>query len=198
MNEWATECATHIFPSKNRNSRTLKICPAPSTWMDGVYRVVRWVMRGFDAADSERTVRRESPTCPMLRSDLPRKTVAPNARGRTAIQGISPLDESENAPSHSTASTLFQMAGKNKQHGTVNTIRVGHSAATWCTDDKIRSVSDLCKESSVCNRLHRASTQISQREDTIMFTLYVGPQHTKFHKLPSQQTHSFPTCGKRS
>ncbi len=24
MNEWATECATHIFPSKNRNSRTLK------------------------------------------------------------------------------------------------------------------------------------------------------------------------------
>ena len=25
MNEWATECATHIFPSKNRNSRTLKI-----------------------------------------------------------------------------------------------------------------------------------------------------------------------------
>ena len=41
-----------------------KICPAPSTWMDGVYRVVRWVMRGFDAADSERTVRRESPTSP--------------------------------------------------------------------------------------------------------------------------------------
>ena len=63
----------------------MKICPAPSTWMDGVYRVVRWVMRGFDAPDSERTVRRESPTCPMLRSDLPRKTVAPNARGRTAI-----------------------------------------------------------------------------------------------------------------
>ena len=24
MNEWTTECATHIFPSKNRNSRTLK------------------------------------------------------------------------------------------------------------------------------------------------------------------------------
>ena len=24
VNEWATECATHIFPSKNRNSRTLK------------------------------------------------------------------------------------------------------------------------------------------------------------------------------
>ena len=24
MNEWATECATHIFQSKNRNSRTLK------------------------------------------------------------------------------------------------------------------------------------------------------------------------------
>ena len=73
MNEWATECATHIFQRKNRNSRTLKICPAPSTWMDGVYRVVRWVMRGFDAADSERTVRRESPTCPMLTSNLPRK-----------------------------------------------------------------------------------------------------------------------------
>ena len=32
--------------------------------MDGVYRVVRWVMRGFDAADSERTVRPESPTSP--------------------------------------------------------------------------------------------------------------------------------------
>ena len=30
--------------------------------MDGVFRVVRWVMRGFDAADSERTVRPESPT----------------------------------------------------------------------------------------------------------------------------------------
>ena len=24
VNEWATECATHIFPSKNRNSCTLK------------------------------------------------------------------------------------------------------------------------------------------------------------------------------
>ena len=112
VNEWATECATHIFQSKNRNSRTLKICPAPSTWMDGVYRVVRWVMRGFDAADSERTVRPESPTSPMLRSDLPRKTAAPNARGRTAIQGISPSDESENSTSHSAASTLFQLAGK--------------------------------------------------------------------------------------
>ena len=44
--------------------RFQKICPAPSTWMDGVYRVVRWVMRGFDAADSERTVRPESPTSP--------------------------------------------------------------------------------------------------------------------------------------
>ena len=32
--------------------------------MDGVFRVVRWVMRGFDAADSERTVRPESPTSP--------------------------------------------------------------------------------------------------------------------------------------
>ena len=32
--------------------------------MDGVFRAVRWVMRGFDAADSERTVRPESPTSP--------------------------------------------------------------------------------------------------------------------------------------
>ena len=39
-----------------------KICSSPSSWMDGVFRAVRWVMRGFDAADSERTVRPESPT----------------------------------------------------------------------------------------------------------------------------------------
>ena len=64
VNERATECATHIFPSKNRNSRTLKICSSPSPWMDGVFRAVRWVMRGFDAADSERTVQPESPTSP--------------------------------------------------------------------------------------------------------------------------------------
>ena len=32
--------------------------------MDGVFRAVRWVMRGFDAADSEWTVRPESPTNP--------------------------------------------------------------------------------------------------------------------------------------
>ena len=87
---------------------------------------------------------------------------------------------------------------KNKQHGTVNTIRVGHSAATWCTDDKIRSVSDLCKDSSVCNRLHRACIQITQREDTIMFTVYVGPTAHQLHKLPSEQTHSPSTCGKRN
>ena len=37
---------------------------SPSSWMDGVFRAVRWVMRGFDAADSERTVRPESPTSP--------------------------------------------------------------------------------------------------------------------------------------
>ena len=41
-----------------------KICSSPSSWMDGVFRAVRWVMRGFDAADSERTVRPESPTSP--------------------------------------------------------------------------------------------------------------------------------------
>ena len=29
MKEWATECATHIFPSKNRNSRTLKNWQTP-------------------------------------------------------------------------------------------------------------------------------------------------------------------------
>ena len=75
VNEWSTECTTHIFPSKNlkfthpekkgkEKGKKRKMCPAPSTWMDGVYRVVRWAMRGFDAADSERTVRRESPTSP--------------------------------------------------------------------------------------------------------------------------------------
>ena len=36
--------------------------------MDGVFRAVRWVMRGFDAADSERTVRPESPTSPLSTS----------------------------------------------------------------------------------------------------------------------------------
>ena len=34
---------------------------SPDGWS---VRVVRWVMRGFDAADSERTVRPESPTSP--------------------------------------------------------------------------------------------------------------------------------------
>ena len=36
--------------------------------MDGVFRAVRWVMWGFDAADSERTVRPESPTSPLSTS----------------------------------------------------------------------------------------------------------------------------------
>ena len=45
-----------------------KICSSPSSWMDGVFRAVRWVMRGFDAADSERSVRPESPTSPLSAS----------------------------------------------------------------------------------------------------------------------------------
>ena len=73
-----------------------KICSAPSTWMDGVYRVVRWVMRGFDAADSERTVRPESPTSPNVEiGPSAKETAAPNARGRIVIQGIFPSDESD-------------------------------------------------------------------------------------------------------
>ena len=53
--------------NKNENikkKKTRKIFSSPSSWMDGVFRAVRWVMRGFDAADSERTVRPESPTSP--------------------------------------------------------------------------------------------------------------------------------------
>ena len=64
--------------------------------MDGVFRVVRWVMRGFDAADSERTVRPESPTSPNVEiGPTAKKTVAPNARGRIVIQGIFPSVESD-------------------------------------------------------------------------------------------------------
>ena len=62
--------------------------------MDGVYRVVRWVMRGFDAADSERTVRPESPTSPNVE-------IGPTAKNRRTqctredceTQGIFPSDE---------------------------------------------------------------------------------------------------------
>ena len=93
MNEWATECATHIFPSKNRNSRTLKICSAPSTWMDGVYRVVRWVMRGFDAADSERTVRPESPTSPNVEIGPTAKNLRTQCSREDCDQGIISSDE---------------------------------------------------------------------------------------------------------
>ena len=68
---------------KNGKKMT-KICPAPSTWMDGVYRVVRWAMRGFDAADSERTVRRESPTSPPTTSlhSQPTKTAGRVGRAK--------------------------------------------------------------------------------------------------------------------
>ena len=57
---------------------------APSTWMDGVFRVVRWVMRGFDAADSERTVRPESPTSPRQHHStlMPTKTTGRVGRAK--------------------------------------------------------------------------------------------------------------------
>ena len=89
MNEWATECATHIFPSKNWNSRTLKICSSPSFWMDGVFRAVRWVMRGFDAADSERTVRPESPTSPNVEIGPTAKNLRTQCSREDCEQGIS-------------------------------------------------------------------------------------------------------------
>ena len=59
-------------------------------WSD---RAVRWVMRGFDAADSERTVRPESPTSPQWcdRTYRENKTSVPNARGRT----VNPLSSDE-------------------------------------------------------------------------------------------------------
>ena len=41
--------------------------------------------------------------------------------------------------------TLFQLA-RIKRNGAVNSTRVGHSAATWCSDDKIRRLFDLCNE----------------------------------------------------
>ena len=45
-------------------------------WSD---RAVRWVMRGFDAADSERTVRPESPTSPLSAS---LHSYAPKTKGK--------------------------------------------------------------------------------------------------------------------
>ena len=67
-----------------------------------MFRAVRWVMRGFDAADSERTVRPESPTSPNVEiGPTAKKTSVPNARGRIATQGIRPPDETEKFPSSS-------------------------------------------------------------------------------------------------
>ena len=53
-------------------------------WSD---RAERWVMRGFDAADSERSVRPESPTSPngVIGTYRGNKTSVPNARGRIVI-----------------------------------------------------------------------------------------------------------------
>ena len=49
-----------------------------------MYRVVRWAMRGFDAADSERTVRRESPTSPRQHHStlMPTKTAGRVGRAK--------------------------------------------------------------------------------------------------------------------
>ena len=49
LQENVQRCLYNVLP--RAGIRNVKICPAPSTWMDGVYRVVCWVMRGFDAAD---------------------------------------------------------------------------------------------------------------------------------------------------
>ena len=51
-------------------------------WSD---RAVRWVMRGFDAADSERSVRPESPTSPLsasLHTLCPPKTKGKGGKGK--------------------------------------------------------------------------------------------------------------------
>ena len=52
-------------------------------------------MRGFDAADSERSVRPESPTSPNgeIATYRENKTSVPNARREDCEQGIIPSDE---------------------------------------------------------------------------------------------------------
>ena len=48
-----------------------KICSAPSSWMDAVIAPYVGKMRGFDAADSERSARPESPTSPCQLHSIP-------------------------------------------------------------------------------------------------------------------------------
>ena len=55
-------------------------------WSD---RAVRWVMRGFDAADSERTVRPESPTSPNVEIGPTAKNLRTQCSREDCEQGIS-------------------------------------------------------------------------------------------------------------
>ena len=61
--------------------------------MDGVFRAVRWVMRGFDAADSERTVRPESPTSPNVEIGPTAKNLRTQCSREDCDQGIISSDE---------------------------------------------------------------------------------------------------------
>ena len=61
--------------------------------MDGVFRAVRWVMRGFDAADSERTVRPESPTSPNVEIGPTAKNLCTQCSREDCEQGIISSDE---------------------------------------------------------------------------------------------------------